>query len=248
MTTDILQNKYAQKPLPALNIGAKPIELTRDQSFLDGQHDIFDLLSQENIQARDIVQNPKETYSLLKRAQIAMKRAEQTIRIQKDQLQNSDKDTTTDVLTGLSNHKGFIEALQRDVSRTNRGLSSGGLLIMFNLENYNTILNQHGEKAIDKTLKLLAKAFENEIRDMDLVGRIDQDEFALLFTDTTMEQALNRLQNMAIRLNRLSLIWDNSEIRINLSLGLKSYQHGDKAANIFDDVVQDLQRNRLPTP
>jgi hypothetical protein len=59
-----------------------------------------------------------------------------------------------------------------------------------------------------------------------------------------MEKALSRLQVMALRLNKLSLIWKNEEIHLSLSLGLKSFKAGERAEQIFKSASDDLSRNR----
>lgn len=97
---------------------------------------------------------------------------------------------------------------------------------------------------MDAAVRLIARAFENEIRECDYAGRILDDEFVLLFAETALENALSRLQKMAMRLNKLSLIWDGKEINLNLSLGLRDYTADEDAVKIFESANADLQRNR----
>ena len=115
---------------------------------------------------------------------------------------------------------------------------------MFNLENLDSINVKHGQPAADTALRIVAQAVEHEIREMDSAAYIGDNEFVLLFAETSMTYALGRLQNMALRLNRLSLICNDEEVRLNLSLGLKSYEKGSKAAHIFKAASDDLKRNR----
>ncbi|MCB9982558.1 MAG: GGDEF domain-containing protein [Rhodospirillales bacterium] len=204
MASDLIQNEHARHAVGPAN---NRLELTREQAFLDGRHDIFDILARHTV--ADIA-------PLIER----------------------------DAVSGLLNRAGFVRALKREIARTNRGHSVGGLLVMFSLENLDKIRERYGEKAAERAVKLIAQALENEIRDMDLAARTQDDEFILLFTDTTMSQALSRLQNMALRLNRLSLICNDEEIRLSLSLGLKSYKKGAQADAVFEDASADLKRNR----
>ncbi len=249
MTSDAIQNKTAElSHLVATQDLQKGLELTRDQSFLDGTHDIFDVLARKGgNDHKPLTGNSntiRETLSFLDRARAMLGAAEHKIKTQAEDIQALKELTYVDALTGLTNGKGFSEALIREIARTNRDLSEGGLLVIFNLENLSTIKEAYGQKAANTALRLVARALESEIRDMDLAARIDDDEFVLLFSDTSMEKALSRLQNMALRLNRLSLIWDSAELRISLSLGLKSYEKGAQADNIFKQASMDLARNR----
>ena len=152
--------------------------------------------------------------------------------------------TWMDSLTGLLNERGFSSALLREIARTNRGYNEGGILVMFNLENHHAIKAKNGNKASDTALKMVASALKEEIREMDCAARVAENEFVILFAETTMSMTLNRLQSMALRLNRLSLICSGQEIRLNLSLGLKSYSKGSRADTIFHEATLDLERNR----
>lgn len=249
MTSDAIQNKTAElSHLVATQDLQKGLELTRDQSFLDGTHDIFDVLARKGGKERKpLTQNAsaiEQTLGFLDRARAMLGAAEAKIKTQAEDIQALKKVTNIDPATGLMNGKGFSQALIREIGRTNRGLNDGGLLVIFNFENLSNIAETYGQKASNTALRLVARALESEIRDMDLAAHIDEDEFVLLFSDTTMEKALNRLQNMALRLNRLSLIWNGAEIRVSLSLGLKSYEQGARADAIFKQASMDLQRNR----
>jgi len=245
MTSEIIQNKHADNKISTM---PKPfqdkLELTRNQSFLDGTQDIFDILARHNQGYERWEENIGTTLNVLEHARDMLRTAEQKISEQDKRLKTIENAAGVDALTGLLNKKGFSRALSREIARTNRGYNEGGLLVMFNLENLFSIESERGPEAAETAIRLVAQALESEIRDMDLVARVDEDEFVLLFTDTSMGKALSRLQNMALRLNRLSLIQDGEEIRINLSLGLKSYEQGAKPDKIFKAANSDLQRNR----
>lgn len=248
MSSDLIQNKYAAEGAPSVPASLKDrVELTRDQSFLDGKRDIFDILARQKRDEDSWQKSMGETVGFLERARIMLENAEKKISEQDKRLQTLEDVTGVDPLTGLLNRKGFSKALMREIARTNRAYNDGGLLVMFSLENLLSIEDAQGEEAAALATKLVAQALESEIRDMDLAARTQDDEFVLLFTDTDMGKALSRLQNMALRLNRLSLIWNGEEIRISLSLGLKSYAQGAKAEQVFQDANDDLQRNRKGT-
>lgn len=247
MTSEMIQNKYAQvntiSSVPKAFRGR--LALARDQSFLDGTQDIFDLLSRKQYSSNSSWEkNLDTTLSFLESARILLKDAEAKISAQNKHLKIIEHIADVDPLTGLLNGTGLAKALSREIARTNRGYNDGGLLVIFSLENLETIKSDQGDSAAKDALLLVARALEKDIRDMDLAARIHEDEFVLLFTDTSMNKALNRLQNMAIRLNRLALATGRSDIRLNLSLGLKDYAQGAKADQIFKDVTLDLKRNR----
>ena len=220
------------------------IELTREKGFVDGDADIFDILEQKLNEATAAQRSLGATIALLKRSSQMLKDAEDKIEAQDERLKTLQRLATRDEVSGLLNRRGFINLLHKEVSRTQRGLNDGGLLVIFNFENLGFIRSQFGKDAADQAVELIAKAMENEIRVSDHAGRLLDDEFVLLLTDTSMEQSLSRLQHLAVRLNKLSLIHKGEEINFNLSLGLKSFDNNDRALDIFEAASDDLKRNR----
>ena len=244
MTSDVIHNKHAQGESSFVPAHKRRLELTREEAFLDGRDDIFDILAGNSQKHNFIKENMGRTVNFLNRAKHMLDSAEQKISEQNARIQDIEKNGDIDLLTGLLNRNGFSKALIREIARTNRGYNDGGLIVIFNFENLKHIQDHEGHKAANTALKLISRALESEIREMDVAARIDDDEFVLLFAETTMSEALSRLQAMALRLNRLSLIWSGEEIRISLSLGLKSFQKGASAETVFKDACTDLNRNR----
>lgn len=217
---------------------ASSFEITRNKGFVEGDFDIFDMLAYQKKERAALESSLNTTIALLERSTEMLHSAENTI----NTLQSA---TLVDDISGLLNRRGFFQIFKKEFARMHRKKSEGGLLVVFNLENLKVIREQYGKKAANRAIKLLTKAFEQEIRETDYAGRIMDDEFVLLFMDTNMNEALSRLQNMALRLNKLSLIWEGQEINLNLSLGLKSFTAQDhEAAKIFEAASIDLERNR----
>lgn len=245
MTSELVQNKYLARNASQLTVSDmhKQLELSRDQSFVEGTQDIFDLLARQIRNDSPKEHNAEQTVSFLERARLMLAKAENRISEQDKHLKTLENISGVDAATGFLNRAGFERALRREIARTNRGYNDGGLLVLFSFENLENIHSEQGQKAANKAVKLVAEALEDEIRDMDLAARTDEDEFVLLFTDTSMSKALERLQAMALRLNRLSLDDSGKETRISLSLGLKTYKRGSRAEQIFKDANEDMKRN-----
>jgi diguanylate cyclase (GGDEF)-like protein len=159
--------------------------------------------------------------------------------------------STSDELTGLLNRRGFFDSFAKEMDRTNRGHSEGGLMIMVDLDNFKSINDTHGHQAGDAALRLVAKTLSADIRTMDSCARLGGDEFVLLLANTERGKALVRAQNMIKKLNSLSLVWFGKEIPVRASLGLKDYKAGDDADDIFgvaDKNMYDDKRNNKRAP
>ena len=151
---------------------------------------------------------------------------------------------TSDELTGLKNRRGFVEAFNQELDRVNRGLSSGGILVLIDLDNFKMINDTYGHLAGDECLKLVAKTLHNTIRMMDTACRLGGDEFVLLLANADKEQAVDRIQNLAWELNHLTLEFDGRIIPICASVGIKAYQGGDCADSVFSAADSALYAHK----
>jgi diguanylate cyclase (GGDEF)-like protein len=141
---------------------------------------------------------------------------------------------TTDELTGLTNRRGFYDMFAKEIDRTNRGMSAGGLLIMIDLDNFKMINDTYGHAAGDEALKLVAKTLKEHIRTMDVASRLGGDEFVLLFANAGATKALGRAQNLAVKLNSLTLRHQGQNIPVRASIGVHDYRQGDSVDEAFE--------------
>ncbi len=255
MTTDFIQQKEAGRKarfslLPkalrkqGADICKNGLELTRQENFVEGEQDIFDLLERHKLEKEGLKRSMSSAMTILNNAHLMIERAEQTIARQSGHIRKLENMATTDELTGLLNRRGFFRAFVREIARTGRGHGNGGLLILIDVNNFRSVNERYGQDAGDACLKLVARALENEVRAMDAGARLGGDEFVLLLPGAHREQTLDRAQRLGFRLNNLSFIWRGAEIRINISLGLQSYGPDDKAEDIFRQADQKLQARK----
>jgi diguanylate cyclase (GGDEF)-like protein len=124
---------------------------------------------------------------------------------------------------GLESRHVFSKALNRELARTWRGHSNGGVIVLIDFDNCAAVHERHGPGAVQACVKLISHILASEVRAMDIAAVLGDDEFALLLADTSTEKSAWRVQNLALRLNNLSLIWQLKEIQIGASLSMKSY-------------------------
>jgi diguanylate cyclase (GGDEF)-like protein/PAS domain S-box-containing protein len=89
-----------------------------------------------------------------------------------------------DPLTGLLNHGGFHEALDREIARCRR---YGGRfsLILLDLDGFKPINDTFGHAEGDRVLREAAEQLAATCRPADVAGRLGGDEFALLLPETS---------------------------------------------------------------
>lgn len=208
--------------------------------WIDNADEVFSYLQQEKPplnKEKNWWSSRHFTLSLLKQARHLIVQSERRIR-ELEALCN------TDELTGLLNRRGFFNALEKELDRTNRQYSKGGLLIMIDLDNFKMINDKFGHDIGDKALKLVGKTLNCDVRKMDFSARLGGDEFILLFSDTTGKQALNRAETIIKKLNNLSFIKDKSEIHIRASLGFVEYKKGDELEDVFKKADHQMYQNK----
>jgi diguanylate cyclase (GGDEF)-like protein len=91
-------------------------------------------------------------------------------------------------------------------------------------------------------LKALAELMQSHVRQEDVVCRFGGEEFTLLLTDTSLEAARDRLEELRAKVKELGLEHDGTNLgRVTISAGLSAYpQHGqtlDKLISVADRMV-----------
>jgi diguanylate cyclase (GGDEF)-like protein len=94
-----------------------------------------------------------------------------------------------DQLTGISNRYHFTEQAQREIAHCIRAKRPVAL-ILFDLDHFKNINDRFGHAAGDWTLQQVVLSCRNFIRHSDIFGRIGGEEFVILLTDCTAEQAV----------------------------------------------------------
>ncbi|RLK48230.1 diguanylate cyclase with PAS/PAC sensor [Alkalispirillum mobile] len=95
---------------------------------------------------------------------------------------------TTDALTGLANRLSFEQLLEREYERARR-YDCPLSLVMFDLDLFKDINDQHGHEAGDAVLRALAGLVLANVRTADTVARWGGEEFMILLPETGLRSA-----------------------------------------------------------
>mgnify|MGYP000067032693 CR=1 FL=1 len=96
---------------------------------------------------------------------------------------------TIDPLTGLYNRRYFLQRL-RDCHNAFGRYGSPYSLVMFDLDHFKAINDQHGHDVGDKVLQEIALRTKDILRDVDIAARWGGEEFMILTPQTGQEKAL----------------------------------------------------------
>ena len=84
-----------------------------------------------------------------------------------------------DPLTGLSNRRHFLAALERQIDVVARA-GEPALLLMLDIDHFKRVNDTYGHLAGDQVLQTVAKCLEACVRPMDTVARYGGEEFAVV--------------------------------------------------------------------
>ena len=90
----------------------------------------------------------------------------------------------TDALTGLPNRRAF-----QAIAGTRTADPGRDCLALFDVDHFKKVNDRYGHATGDEVLKAFAEAARQVVRQVDTIARIGGEEFAILFPDTSIEQA-----------------------------------------------------------
>ncbi len=135
---------------------------------------------------------------------------------------------THDSLTKLSNRAVFNDRLEFLFSESARYHHHFSLLYL-DLDNFKTINDTHGHEAGDFVLQMVANKLQKRFRKTDLVSRLGGDEFTVLLSNTTLEDAKIAAESCLKDL-QIDIDWQNEVIEVSPSIGVASHPSAAKTS------------------
>lgn len=142
----------------------------------------------------------------------------------------------TDGLTGLANFRGFTHSLHQEVARGKR-YKHPFCLIMLDVDGLKGINDREGHLAGDAALRSVATDLRVVLRGTDILARYGGDEFAVLLTQTTRQQAETTMRRL------------RGWTEISVSYGVAEFpSDGEDAPALLAAADRALYRAKRATP
>jgi diguanylate cyclase (GGDEF)-like protein len=136
-----------------------------------------------------------------------------------------------DSLTGILNRRAFLSTAQYLImlnERTNIPL----VFIYADLDNFKAVNDQFGHDMGDKVLRHFSKIGKSRLRKNDIIARYGGDEFVMILTDTSLENAESVLYRIQDEFRQWA---QNSGLPVGVSFGIGTTREGE---NSLDDVLR----------
>jgi diguanylate cyclase (GGDEF)-like protein len=134
------------------------------------------------------------------------------------------KESVTDALTGLGNRRHFERRMQSEISRARR-FGQSLSLILLDIDDFKNYNDTFGHPAGDEALKVLAQAMQDNVRSIDDVVRYGGEEFAVIFPQTPIDLATVVAERIRAAANEMDIKGINELPRgkFSVSIGVASY-------------------------
>ena len=158
---------------------------------------------------------------------------------------------TTDPLTGLSNRRAFLEALQQEFERYQRYKRPFSVMVI-DADRFKAINDTYGHDAGDRVLRALAQALSQDVRRADRVGRLGGEEFAVVLPEMPVSHALIAAQRLLAMVRGTKIDVEGAEIACTISIGVTECRQDDdsvgailKRADLAVYRAKELGRDRV---
>lgn len=137
----------------------------------------------------------------------------------------------TDFLTELANRRYFMELAEAELARALRYHQSFAL-IMFDIDHFKKVNDNHGHKTGDMVLQKLATILLHTLRAVDISGRLGGEEFAIILPETSAAEAWEAAERLRLAVADTGMQSEaGAFLRITISIGVA----------ILGDVAVDIE-------
>jgi diguanylate cyclase (GGDEF)-like protein len=134
-----------------------------------------------------------------------------------------------DSLTGIYNRRFFTEFLRNEIIRSER-YKKVFSLIMLDIDFFKKINDTYGHDVGDIVLKELSGLVTKCIRKSDMFARVGGEEFAIIATETDLENAVQLAEKIRRKVEESVLAKD---LKVTISLGVSQYTNKDDNNTIY---------------
>jgi diguanylate cyclase (GGDEF)-like protein len=150
-------------------------------------------------------------------------------------MQESQRLSVTDALTGLGNLRGLAESMRLEIERAARFNRALGVLVI-DLDHFKAINDEYGHRAGDEVLVEFTRRVRRAIREVDLAFRQGGEEFVILLPETDVPGSLTAARRINEAVREPDFLLETSQtVSVSVSIGVAVFpRHALTAAELLD--------------
>jgi two-component system, cell cycle response regulator len=180
--------------------------------------------------ADDYLIKPLNTLEL----RLRMKNGKRLLNLEDELREGAGTDRATGVVNGAS-FRQFFRVTLAEAKRT----QSRGALMFVTVENHDQVFSGAGVGPANNLMAEVAKMLCRNVRESDLVARLDRQQFCVLLQNTWWDKCLPVAQKIESQAKNLSVVVDDVPHSPRLSLAVVDYPQGEAAS---DELLNEKPR------
>ena len=169
--------------------------------------------------------------SRLREGRLELDRTHETLRKKNQELELL---STTDSLTGLSNHRSLMQRLNDEEARFAKERRKFSVLVG-DVDHFKQYNDAFGHPAGDEVLKSIAEVMRSSTRKVDCCARYGGEEFVIVLPDTVITEALEVAEHIRARVAAKKF----NGRKITLSIGVATFPEDAKDAEAIIAVADE---------
>ena len=158
--------------------------------------------------------------------------------------QNMYENAIKDGLTGLLNHKTFVDRSREEIERARR-FQHHLVFLMYDLDKFKRINDTLGHPYGDYVIKTVAKIIKDNVRSIDLVARYGGEEFAVVLVNTNTEAALTVAERIVENIADYNFNMEEKQVSMTISSGLSEYPNdSDQLKDLIQFADEGLYKTK----
>ena len=147
---------------------------------------------------------------------------------------------TQDGLTGLLNHKTFMDRFDEEIQRAKR-FNHDLVMLMFDLDKFKRINDTLGHPYGDYVIQTVSQILKDNVRLIDAVARYGGEEFVIILVNTNIDMAMPVATRIVQNIAEYPFSMDEKDVKMTISCGMSEYPtHSENIREVIDYADQAM--------